>query len=443
MNVLQAAADLAMSIVDPGPVPSSAWRQIAREKQLPPPGAWFVWLALAGRGWGKTRAFSEWIDERVRSGQTSQQVLIAGRTPADVRTFALEGDGGLLTHHPDIIYEPSKREVRWPNGVVGIIRSGANPKEFRGFGGNTAWLDEFCAWDYTERAWNNLMFGMRATDPRIGISTTPKPLAVLKRIREMPQTIEVSGSSYENKDNLATEYVEAVLDPLKDTRLGRREIFAEVLEDTEGALWVLSEIEEQRVLPSEVPELVRVAVGVDPQGTKTSEILSVLGSGTAEEIVVYARETGIVAVGRGVNNHLYVLEDGSINGKPGEWGARAVAVFERNEADMIVGESNFGGEMVEHTVRTVRSNVPFELVHASRGKQIRAQPVSALYEQNKGHHVGRFAALEDEMTTFVPGGPSPNRMDGLVWAAYAVIPELGAPKKKVRRVKLTVGGGRR
>lgn len=339
-------------------------------------------------------------------------MLLAGRTPADVREYALNGEGGLLRHHPDIDYQPSKRLLTWPNGVTGLIRSGANPEEFRGFSGEFAWLDEFAAWDYPEESWYNLLFGMRERDPRICITSTPRPIKTLREILVSPGTVAVRGSSLENRDNLAEKYIQNVLEPLAGTRRGRQEIEAELLEDAEGALWTLKLIEELRVHREDVPALKRVVVGVDPQGVKAEGSM-----------------TGIVCVGLGVDGELYVLEDASVNGTPAEWGAKAVACLERHEGDRIVGERNFGGEMVEHTIRTVAPRASFKLVTASRGKQQRAEPISALYEQGKAHHVGSHAALEDEMCTWTPEAKeSPNRLDALVWACT----ELTTGKRKTR-----------
>src|SRR3990167_5229323 len=170
------------------------WRSIARPKQLPP-DAFFVWLVLAGRGFGKTRTGAEWIDAQARASNAGDQVLVAGRTPADVRDYSLPGLGGLLTHHRDIDYEPSKRLLTWPNGVTGLIRSGANPEEFRGFGGEKAWLDEFAAWDYPQACWDNLIFGVRQRDPQICVTSTPRPLPVIKAIMAAAGTVTVRGSS--------------------------------------------------------------------------------------------------------------------------------------------------------------------------------------------------------------------------------------------------------
>lgn len=407
-------------------VAGKQWHDIAREKQLPPPGEWFVWLLLAGRGFGKSRTGGEWLDERARSKAPGQQVLIAGRTPSDVRDYLLHGPGGILTHHPDVVYEPSNRALTWPNGVVGLIRSGANPEEFRGYSGDTALLDEFMAWDYPEECWNNLIFGMREGDPKIAIMTTPRPLPVLKRIRAMPGVVVVVGDTQENEANLSAVYIRSVVDPLRGTRLGRQELGAEVLEDLEGALWRLADIDRQRRKVEDLPRLLRVVVGVDPQGTRDVEA----PADRTTESYRPSSETGIIAAALGEDLRYYVLEDGSINGTPNQWGTRAVAVYDRQKADRVVGEKNFGGEMVEHTVRTVREDVAFDYVVASRGKRQRAEPVAALYEQGRVSHVGSFAALEDEMCSFMPeSGWSPNRMDALVWALTYVQVE-GPPKKR-------------
>lgn len=395
----------------------AAWRDQARNKQLPPRGEWFTWLVMAGRGFGKTRTGSEWVNERAISHDRGEEILIAGRTPSDVRDYSLHGEGGLLTHHPEIKYEPSKRMLTWPNGVVGLIRSGANPDEFRGFSGETAWLDEFAAWDYPKDCWNNLKFGLRERDPRVCITTTPRPIQTLKEIIKAKGTVLVTGSSYENRGNLSEKWVENVLEPLMGTRLGRQEIEAELLEDVEGALWKLAQIEALRVKIGEVPRLIRIVVGVDPQAVKRAGSM-----------------TGIVVVGLGVDKHLYVLEDCSINGSPAEWGARAVAAYQKWSADRVVGEVNNGGDMVESTVRAVDENVSYKKVHASRGKTIRAEPVAARTERGEVHHVGAWAALEDEMCSWTQDPelnkslPSPNRMDAMVWAATELTGETDPAK---------------
>jgi len=343
-------------------------------------------------------------------------VLLAGRTPPDVRDYELYGPGGLLTNHTDVQYFPSKRQLIWPNGVVGLIRSGANPEEFRGFSGDTAALSEFAAWDYPEKAWNNLIFGMREGNPQIAIATTPKPVEILRQIAKMPDTILVTGSSYENAENLSEKYCRAVLDPLMGTTLGRREIEGLDTDDAEGARWKRSLITDNMVaasfLVSNNIELSMIAVGVDPQGKK------------GQQDKHHDRETGIVAVGLVVDKsspwhgHYFVLDDNSINGSPLEWGTNVIQCYNRTKADVVAAEMNFGGDMVESNIRSVDPNVPVKPdVRASRGKVVRAQPVVNLYEQGRAHHVGSFGRLEDEMCNWTTEDKwSPNRMDALVWA---------------------------
>ncbi len=381
-------------------------------------GAWTVFLYLAGRGTGKTRSASEWLDEQARLSPRGSQVLVAGRTPADVDSFMLNGPGGLLTNHPDIIYIPSKRKLIWPNGVVGIIRSGANPEEFRGFSGEIAWLDEFCAWAYADASWNNLVLSLRERNPRVFISTTPRPMKILKTIMSLPKTISVVASTLENKANLSEIFIETVVNPMMTTRIGRQELSAEILDKVEGALWEFDDIEQYRYPDDKpLPDMVRVVVGVDPQGVKKDGAM-----------------TGIVVAGIDAMDHVYVIEDGSLNGKPTEWANRAISLYRTHLADKIIAEKNFGGDMVLDTISKVDKQANAAVVNASRGKIQRAEPISALYQKGMVHHYGRHSQLEDEMVSFVPGGKkikertdegevtmeSPNRLDALVWAITAL-----------------------
>ena len=384
-------------------------RDRARPKQRPPEVSFFIWCVLAGRGFGKSRTGAGWIDYVARQKCVpGEQVLIAGRTPADVRDYALLGKGGLLTNYPDIQYEPSKRLLTWPNKVTALIRSGANPEEFRGFSGQYAWIEELAAWQYPDECWSNLMLGMREKDPRICITTTPKPIPLLRMIMKLPNTIIIKGSSFENAPNLAKSWVENVLNPLKGTRKGRQEVYAELLEDVEGALWRLLTDPETGIpgidalrtpYKSKLPTLVRTVVGVDPQGVKKDGSM-----------------TGIVVAGIDANGRGYVIKDASINGTPGEWSKRVIKMYHRYQADRIVVEKNYGGDMVESTLRTIEKNIPITLVNASGGKIIRAEPVAALYEQFKVLHHGILTKLEDEMIFYEGDGNSPNRLDALVWA---------------------------
>lgn len=355
---------------------------------------------MSGRGFGKTQAGEDWFYKRGMAGDSSRRMMLAGRTPSDVRDYSLYGPGGLLTHHPDLDYQPSNRLIVWPTGALAHIRSGANPEEFRNFSGDTVWIEEFAAWKYPRESWDNLMFGTREADPRICMTTTPKPIPVLKELIEAESTIVIRGSSYENRDNLSERYVQNVLDRYKDTRLGQQEIYGMLLEDVPGALWRRSDIEEHRV--RNAPDLARVVVGIDPAAT----------SGDT------ANETGIIIEGK-LGDEGYVIGDHTIVGTPEQWATAAINAYLDYEADLIIVEDNNGGEMVESTIRTVAKtmgvSVSVKRIHASRGKHTRAQPIAALYEQGKIHHVGSYPELEDQQCTWIPGDDSPDRMDACVW----------------------------
>lgn len=413
---------VAADILDPRSSEATrVWEAVAREKQLAPDPPWYTWLLLAGRGFGKTRTGAEWIDMKARRLPPGEQVLIAGRTPADVRDYSLHGSGGLLRHHRDVVYSPSHRLLQWPNGVEGLIRSGANPDEFRGYSGSVVWLDELCAWRYPEECWNNLMFGVREGDPQICVTTSPRPIRVLKQIMSSASTIIVRGSSEENRANLSDRWYEEVLEPLRGTRLWRQEAMGEVLEDVEGALWRRDQVEQIRVAQDELPRLNRVVVAVDPQGA-----------------VGASKETGVVGAAKGADDLYYVLADESLSASPGEWGQAVVDAYDALSADRVIGEVNYGGDMVEATIRNIRPDVSFGSVRATRGKARRAEPIAALYEQGKVRHVGAFPQLEDEMCSWTQDEAwSPNRLDALVWA----LTELSVNIVPVKRRRLRSYGG--
>jgi len=380
------------------------WRFWARPKQLPPEGQWRVWLILAGRGFGKTRTGAEWVREQVeRHGR--RRIAIVGRTAADVRDVMVEGESGILSISPPWfrpVYEPSKRRLTWPNGAIATLYSADEPDLLRGPQHDAAWADELAAWRRPE-AWDNLMFGLRlGPDPRVVVTTTPRPVKLIRDLLKDPTTVVTRGSTYENAANLAPAFLEQIISRYEGTRLGRQELYGEVLDDVPGALWQRKRIDELRV--SEAPELVRVVVAIDPAVTNEE------GSD----------ETGIVVAGRGVDGHAYVLADKSCRMSPDGWARRAVKAFYDHEADRIIGEVNNGGDLVETVIRTVDPKVPYKAVRASRGKSVRAEPVAALYEQGKVHHVGTFDHLEDQLCQITPdgyqGSGSPDRADALVWA---------------------------
>lgn len=382
------------------------WRFWARPNQLPPAGDWFCWLLRSGRGFGKTRTGAEWIIERAR--QHKDPIALIGETKADVRDVMVElGDSSILKVSPPWFfphYEPSKRRLTWPNGAVAIVYSGDEPDQLRGPQHATAWADELAKFKYPRETWDNLEFGLRlGDDPRVCVTTTPRPLPIVKELLADPMTVDVVGSTYENVANLSERFIRRILGKYEGTYLGRQELHGEILEDREGALWKRQEMIEAHRVTSH-PELERIVVGVDPPGSSQGAECGIVVGGIA-------KVAGVV--------HGYVVDDRSLHGSPATWGSAVVSAYNVHRADRVVGEVNFGGDMVENTIHTVAGGdrVSFEAVRATRGKAVRAEPISALYEQGRVHHVGQFGNLEDEMCSWVLGetGESPNRMDALVW----------------------------
>jgi len=390
------------------------WSFWARPKQLPPVGDWLVWLLYSGRGFGKTRTGAEWIIDRARNGPFAPIALI-GQSVADVRDTMIEiGESSIMKISPPWFmpkYEPSKRRLTWPNGVIATTFSGDEPDQLRGPQHGTAWVDELAKFKYPKDTWDNLLFGLRIGDkPQICVTTTPRPIPLIVDLVKDPKTIAVKGSTKENSANLSPVFIDTVIKKYEGTRLGRQELDGDILTDVPGALWKLSQIEALRIRRLEPHHIKRIVVGVDPPGTTA--------------------ECGIAVVAIGKDGKGYVLDDRSKAGTPAEWGAAVVAAFTHWQADCIVAETNQGGDMVAHTIRTIRDyqdnpigrNLPIKQVRATRNKQTRAEPVSALYEQNRAHHVGAFAELETQMTTWMPGDDSPDRMDALVWAFTELFP---------------------
>ena len=375
------------------------WRNWARSSQLPPEGDWLVWLIMAGRGFGKTRTGAEFIRHEVETGKV-KHIALVGMTPADVRDVMIEGESGLLNVCPPWnkpIYEPSKRKLTWPNGAVGITYSGYEPDQLNGPQLDIAWCDELRTWKYATETWDMLMLGLRLGEhPRVVVTTTPSPIAIIRSLIKQKTTIVTRGSTYDNRAFLASTFFEQVISKYQGTRLGRQEIEAELLEDVPGALWKRGDI-----LTKKAPELSRIVVAIDPAVTSTE------GSD----------ETGIIVAGKGIDGFYYVLADRSARTTPDAWAKRAVQAYRDFKADRIIGETNNGGEMIQLTIRTVDRNIPYKAVHASRGKQARAEPISALYEQHKVFHTQPFTELEDQLCTWTPEtGDSPDRLDALVWA---------------------------
>lgn len=392
--------------------PSRTWRgDIARLEQLAPAGDWSTWLYMAGRGSGKTRAGSEWVHEQIAAG--CKRIALVGATAADVRDVMVEGESGILATarpgaRPD--YEPSRRRLTWPNGAIATTYSAEEPERLRGPQHDGAWADELGAWKY-EAAWDMLMLGLRlGADPRALVTTTPRPTKLVRSLLSDASTATTRGSTYDNRDNLAPSFFASIITRYEGTRMGRQELMGELIDDVPGALWTLSMLDGLRVPAA--PDLARVIVAVDPAVTSGPE----------------SDETGIVVVGIGVDGHGYVIADRSCRLSPDGWARRAAQAYHEYEADRLIVEDNQGGEMVSFLLGTVDATVPIKRIRASRGKRLRAEPVAALYEQGRVHHVGAYSDLEDQMSSFTgEGGDYDDRVDALVHALTEVMLDTAGP----------------
>lgn len=337
--------------------------------------------------------------------QEFSPIALVGQTKADVRDTMIElGDSSIMRCSPPWFmpsYEPTKRRLTWPNGVIGIAYSGDEPGQLRGPQHQKAWVDELAKFERPQETWDNLMFGLRVGRlPQVVVTTTPRPIAIIKQLANDPAAVVVRTHTQDNAANLDSNFLKFILDRYEGTRLGRQELGAEILSDNPQALWKRANLDEMRL--SAFPDLARIAVAVDPGVTSTET----------------SAETGIIVAGVSKEEHVkgYVLADYSLRGTPREWASAAVAAYHTHKADVIIGEANNGGDMIESTVKTVDEEVNFKKVIATRGKYTRAEPVSALYEQKRIHHVGFFHDLEDQLCEWVPGEKSPDRLDALVWA---------------------------
>lgn len=376
------------------------WRLTSREAQRTPEGDWNVWCILAGRGWGKTRTGAEWLAHEAWMHNGTRWAVVAP-TYADARDTCIEGESGLLACLDGAVenWNRSLGELVLRNGSRVKLFSADEPDRLRGPQHHGAWCDELASWRYPE-AWDQLAFGLRlGSQPRIVVTTTPRPTKLVRQLKQRVDVHLTVGSTFDNAANLAPAALEQLRARYEGTRLGRQELYAEVLTDVPGALWTLALIDDHRV--DTTPELVRVTTAIDPAVTSDED----------------SDETGIVVAGKGTDGHCYVLADRSARVSPDRWARRAIAAHDDHEGDRVVGEANNGGDLVETVLRAVDPSVPYKKVHASRGKRVRAEPVAALYEQGRVHHVGLFGELEEQMISWTPdSGDSPDRMDALVWA---------------------------
>lgn len=323
----------------------------------------------------------------------------------------VEGPSGILAispAHERPAYEPSKRRLTWPNGAVGALYNGTEPDQLRGPEHDCALVDELAKYRHAQETWDNLQFGLRQGDrPQAMVTTTPRPIPIIRTLLKEPGVVVTRGSTFDNARNLPASFLSKLQERYVGTRIGRQELFAELLDDLPGALWSRDLLESVRIKAA--PAMRRIVVAVDPSGTR--------GGSTSDD---KGDDVGIIVAGLGVDGRGYVLADETCNLSPAGWGRRAVDAYREHKADRIIAERNFGGAMVEHVIRTVDKTVSYREVTASRGKFARAEPVAALYEQGRVSHVGGFPKLEDQMCMLAPDGyvgdGSPDRADALVWA---------------------------
>lgn len=382
------------------------WRLWARDEQWRPPGNWRTWLIMAGRGFGKTRAGAAWVNERAMAGDTSTRIALVGATIDEARAVMVEGESGVLAasiaaERPE--WKATQRRLVWPTGAQAELFSGARPEGLRGPSHAFAWCDEIAKWARPQATWDNLQMTLRiGTCPRAVVTTTPRPIALLRAMMDDGSVAVTRGTTHDNV-HLPERFVAAMTDAHAGTRWGRQEIDGELIPDVAGALWTRDAIEACRAACA--PPLVRVVVGVDPPASAGGDAC------------------GIVVIGRDAAHRAYVLADASVTGRSPEGWAHAVSVAAATwKADRVIAEANNGGDMVASVLRAADARLPVRLVRASHGKAARAEPVAALYGVGRAWHVGAFPALEDELCGLVRGGGyegpgrSPDRADALVWA---------------------------
>ena len=375
---------------------------LARSEQLPDEGDWNTWLYLAGRGAGKTRTAAEYIAYQATRYNGTRWAVVAP-TYADARDTCAEGESGLINILNDYgvlrDYNRSIGEIFLTNKSRIKLFSGEEPDRLRGPQFHGGWFDELAAFKYPE-TWDQYQFGLRlGTHPKTIVTTTPRPTKLIKDLMKRDGVRITRGSTFDNAKNLAPSALAELQLRYAGTRLGRQELYGEILDDVEGALWTRNMIEDARVTVA--PNLVRIVVGVDPAVTNTDN----------------SDSTGIVVAGVGSNFEYYVLDDKTIKASPDQWARQAVNAYNDYKADKIIAETNNGGDMVVLLMQQVDRSVSVKKVTATRGKQLRAEPISSLYEQGRVHHVGYFPDLETEMCEWTPTtNNSPDRLDALVWA---------------------------
>lgn len=407
------------------------WRNWARPNQLPPEGDWDIWLLMAGRGFGKTRTGAEFIKERMLA-EPGIRVGVIGQTVGAARDVCIEGESGLRSVINPALEEKYNRslgQLILKNGSRVQTFSGNDPEKLRGFQSHYLWLDELCAYQYAQATYDMALMGMRlGRNPRMVVTTTPKPtpliIEMVNRSRSEPDRVRITtGSTFDNAANLAESTLIALRARYEGTSLGRQELYAELILEEPGALWKRSQIDQYRVDPKDfkIEDMAEIVVGVDPNMSQSTERTT---------------ECGIVVVGRGYDGHGYLIHDGSLlRPSPDAWANQVVNLYNEYKANLVVAEVNQGYDLVTHTIHTVNDKVPVKKVYSVRGKMLRAEPVAAMAEQGRVHHVGTFDALEDQMVQWVPGNQSPDRLDALVHGFTKVLLGGGAAEAFVPNIE--------
>ncbi len=393
---------------------------LSRDSQLEPDGQWNVWFICAGRGFGKTFAGVQWVREQVKQGH--KRIAAVASTNSDIERVMVKGESGFLNlcWKGDKTYKgkpmglpewsPTKRTLTWANGAKVEFYSAEEPERLRGPQFSAAWCDELASWNKDQDTWDMLSFCLRlGKHPKVCVTTTPKSTTLVRKILKDPKTSVTTGSTFENSANLADTYLEAVKEQYEGTRLGRQELYAEILTENEGSLWTADMIDACQISRDELPELVRTVVAVDPAVSSNVE----------------SDSTGIVVAGLDINGLAYVLGDYTFKDKPEAWAQKVIDLYHEFGCSRIVYESNQGKDLIPSLFRTIDENIPLKGVHASTNKIARAEPVSALYERGKVFHVrnpedpdASLTELETQMTAYEPMGKqkSPDRYDAMVWA---------------------------
>lgn len=396
------------------------WSFWARKEQLPPERAWRTWLFLGGRGAGKTRAGAQWVSAQARYGR-ARRIALIGPTFHDVREVMVDGPSGLRSLADERpAYEASRRRLLWRNGAEALCFSAEDPEGLRGPQFDAAWADELCVWPYPEETLTTLAHGMRlGRAPQLMVTTTPRPIGALKALMARKDTALTQSSSWDNRHNVAPDFIAALSERWAGTAYHRQELLGELVEDIDGAVWRRSDLEALRV--RELPRFDRIVVAVDPPASVGAK----------------ADACGIVAAGacgEGRAHHAVVLADATAQGlHPHQWAARAADLARALKAHAIVAEGNNGGEMVRAVLQTAAPDIPVRLVRASEGKRARAEPIAALYAQGRVKHAAAFPALEDEMCAFGADDfrGSPDRVDALVWALTDLLCGAAGPRMRV------------